>query len=68
MKTGRKTDEYNGKSYSTWQFLKEWITFTDRQKLDKYNEFASHELNLFLYFKDNNFFKVVVEPFLKNKI
>ncbi|KAL4487468.1 hypothetical protein ABPG72_006988 [Tetrahymena utriculariae] len=68
MKTGRKSDEYNGKSYSTWQFLKEWITFTDRQKLDKYNEFASHELNLFLYFKDNNFFKAVVEPFLKNKI
>ncbi|KAL4437870.1 hypothetical protein ABPG74_001041 [Tetrahymena malaccensis] len=68
MKTGRKTDEYNGRSYNTWQFLKEWITFTDRQKLDKYNEFASHELNLFLYFKDNNFFKAVVEPFIKNKI
>jgi len=49
MKTGRRTDKYLEKDYATWGFLKEWNGLNDRQKLEKYNEFASHELNLFLY-------------------
>lgn len=68
MKTGKRTDEYLGKGYGTWSFLKEWFTFTDRQKLEKYNEFASHELNVFLFFKDTGFFNIVVAPFIKNKL
>ena len=68
MKTARRDDLYLNKSYNIWSFLKDWISFTDRQKLDKYNEYASHELNIFLYFKDAKFFKAAVHPFLQNKI
>ena len=68
MKTGRRTDEYLGKGYATWAFLKEWSGLNDRQKLEKYNEFASHELNLFVYLKDAAFFKIVVAPFIRNKL
>ena len=68
MKTGRSTDEYLGKSYKIWSFLKEWQSLTDKQKLENYNEFASHELNLFIYFKDAAFFKSVVAPFIQNKL
>ncbi len=36
-------------------------------KLKKYDKFASHELNLFVYFKDMEFFEGVVRIFIKNK-
>lgn len=37
-------------------------------KIIKYDKYACHELNLFIYFKDPKFFKTVVKPFIKNKI
>ncbi|EGR27080.1 hypothetical protein IMG5_201970 [Ichthyophthirius multifiliis] len=67
-KATRNTDSYNGREYGFWSFVKDWHQLNSNQKLQKYNEFSCHELNLFLYFKDNEFFQKVVQPFLINKM
>jgi len=36
--------------------------------MKKYDKFASHELHLFVYFKDTEFFDLVVKPHIKNKL
>jgi len=54
--------------FQSWEFLKEWESLSAQEKLRKYDKFASHELNLFVYFKDREFFTQTVLPFLHNKI
>jgi hypothetical protein len=51
-----------------WDWLGEWDRLSAGEKLGKYDEFISHELNLFLYAKDPAFFVEVVRPFLADKI
>ena len=59
---------FNGHQiFQEWTFLYTWNSLAPMEKLKKYDKFASHELNLFLYFKDNEFFTEVVAPFLENK-
>ncbi len=48
-------------------FVVRWPELTNEQKLEKYSEFACHELNLFLQRKDPAFFESVVRPFIANK-
>ncbi len=48
-------------------FLKNWPELTQAEKQTKYNEFACHELHLFVYERDRAFFDTVVHPFLANK-
>ena len=62
------SDSENNIGYRFWDFLKDWNTMKDEEKLKKYDEYACHEINIFLYFKDIIFFENVVKPFLKNKI
>jgi len=50
------------------EFLIKWHTFSDEEKNKKYSNFCSHEVNLFIYFKDATYFKSVVRPFLVNKM
>ncbi|KRX09206.1 hypothetical protein PPERSA_05875 [Pseudocohnilembus persalinus] len=57
-----------GSQLKEWDFLKQWIKYTHQQKLEKYDKFACHEFNLFLYFKDVDFFNQVVKIFIKNKL
>ena len=54
--------------YEYWNFLKDWNNLDKELKLKKYDEFACHEINLFLYFKDKQLFEDVVKPFINNKI
>jgi hypothetical protein len=61
------SDNENG-GYNFWSFIRDWGTFSEEEKLKKYDKFACHELNVFIYFKDPSFFKTCVRPFLKNKI
>lgn len=69
LRTCNGTDHEGGnEKFDTWAFLKGWTPLTFEQKLDYYDNFASHELNIFVYFKDNEFFKKIVEPFITNKI
>ena len=34
----------------------------------RYSKYACHELHFFLYHKDPEFFRTVVQPYLKNKM
>ena len=45
-----------------------WPTLTAEQKAKTYSEYCSHEYNLFLKLKDEQFFETAVKPFLTNKI
>ncbi len=50
-----------------WKFLTTWTSLDDMEKLKKYDKFYSHEMNLFLWNKDREFFEGVVKPLLQNK-
>jgi hypothetical protein len=50
-----------------FEFLLRWPKLSDDEKRAKYSEFACHELHLFLSRKDPDFFKKVVQPYLRNK-
>ena len=51
----------------TFEFILRWPTMSPTQKLSTYSEFACHELNLFVYQRDQPFFSSVVLPFLREK-
>ena len=61
------TYQYNDTTYDAWSFLKNWQDLTPEEKIRKYDKFAGHELNLFVYSRDKKFFEDVVLPFLHNK-
>lgn len=50
-----------------WKFLPVWEELSPLEKLKNFDKFCSHELNIFLFFKDREFFSEVVQPFLRNK-
>ena len=45
-----------------------WNTFSESEKHKKYSEFQCHEVNLFLYFKDYDYFVSVAKPFIASKM
>ena len=49
-------------------FLLKWNKLTDEQKNKKYNDYQCHEMNLFLYFKDYEYFNKVAKPFIASKM
>jgi hypothetical protein len=49
-------------------FLLDWERFSESEKHRKYNEFQCHEMNLFLYFKDYDYFMTVARPFINSKM
>lgn len=52
----------------TLLFLLKWNTFSQDQKNKKYNESQCHEMNLFLYYKDFDYFTNVAKPFISSKM
>lgn len=48
-------------------FLPKWHQLNEEARLAKYNEFACHEMHLFLYFKDRPFFDKIIKPLLEQK-
>lgn len=50
-----------------FEFITRWPKLADDEKRSKYGEFACHELHLFLSRKDPDFFRKVIQPYLKNK-
>ena len=48
-------------------FLASWDKLSAEEKLKKYSAYLCHETNLFLYFKDREFFDATIKPFLANK-
>ncbi|MBP7866141.1 MAG: hypothetical protein KA419_09345 [Acidobacteria bacterium] len=49
-------------------FLPRWDKMSEAERAEAYGRCASHELHLFLYFKDRPWFDRVVRPYLKNKL
>ncbi|KAF9179501.1 hypothetical protein BGZ51_006867 [Haplosporangium sp. Z 767] len=56
------------KSLSKFAFIVDWNRLSDENKKDRYSKWNCHELNLFLYKKDREFFDTTIAPFLKNKV
>lgn len=48
-------------------FITSWPDLEEERKLNLYSEYACHELNFFLYKKDEPFFNKVIKPYLANK-
>ena len=48
-------------------FLIKWGGYTQEEKNKKYSQFVCHEVNLFIYFKDPEYFKSVVRPFIATR-
>lgn len=52
---------------SEWDFLLRWHALTPKEKLQKYNKYLGHELNVFAFFKDKKFWELVVKKHMANK-
>ena len=48
-------------------FIVKWPTLKDEEKRKLYSKYACHELNFFLFRRDPDFFRKVVQPYLRNK-
>lgn len=55
-------------NWEKFRVLTRWAEMSDVEKGKTYDELASHEMHLFLYFKDRSFFDKVVRPYLVNKL
>ncbi|OMJ83080.1 hypothetical protein SteCoe_16060 [Stentor coeruleus] len=53
---------------SIWKAICHWDTMTFDEKINYYNSQSSHELHLFLYTRDKDFFNSFARPFLENKV
>ncbi|HAL14779.1 MAG TPA: hypothetical protein DCP67_13280, partial [Planctomycetaceae bacterium] len=53
--------------FAEFEFLGQWHMLGDDAKKEKYSEKACHELNFFLYQKDNEFFTANVLPSIASK-
>ena len=54
--------------WEQFRFLTQWPELTQEEQLAKYSQFACHEVNLFLYYKDRRFYDRVVAPILQQKL
>lgn len=51
-----------------WHFLGEWENLSEDSKSEKIKKFYSHELNIFVFCKDPEYFDRVLKPFIQNKL
>jgi hypothetical protein len=58
----------NNTGLQEWKFITEWNSLTIQQKHEKYKTYASHELNVFCFFKDRAFFDTCINNFLQSKV
>lgn len=57
-----------GDSVEELRFLTRWRQLPEPEKKSLYSRHACHELHLFLWHQDPEFFRVQVRPFLENKL
>ncbi len=57
----------NDPKLAEFAFLVNWPKLKDEDKRVYYSKYACHELHLFLFKKDTEFFKAAVKPYLANK-
>jgi hypothetical protein len=63
-----KLNRANLANISDFEFIVKWNTLDEQEKHKTFTKMISHELNVFLYFKDPKYFKEVVGPFIRNKM
>ena len=51
-----------------WRFLGNWGNMDENEKSEKIETFFSHELSLFIYFKDPEYFNKALKPFIQCKM
>jgi hypothetical protein len=56
-----------GAALDAFEFVTRWPKLNEEERRAKYSEFACHELHLFLSRKDPEYFRKVVQPYLRNK-
>jgi hypothetical protein len=56
-----------GSLLQKWSFLTKWQGLAASTKLEKLEELGGHELNVFVYFRDREFFEKVLKPTLRFK-
>ncbi|KAH3757610.1 autotransporter-associated beta strand protein [Pelomyxa schiedti] len=52
----------------SFEFVTRWGLLSDSEKKTLYSQYASHELNFFIYCKDNEFFRTAVRPHIAQKL
>eukprot|EP01119_Soliformovum_irregulare_P003284 TRINITY_DN1364_c0_g1_i10.p1 TRINITY_DN1364_c0_g1~~TRINITY_DN1364_c0_g1_i10.p1 ORF type:complete len:2094 (-),score=587.98 TRINITY_DN1364_c0_g1_i10:49-6330(-) len=58
----------DGGRVSAFSWIQDWESYSENEKLQKYQKFACHELHFFLAKKDPKFFAWAVLPYLVNKM
>ena len=57
----------NDERFATFRFVTTWLNLKADEKKTLYSKHACHELNVFIHYKDPEFFKSTVAPFLVSK-
>jgi hypothetical protein len=57
-----------GSHLGDFRFVLRWHQLSDAEKREHFSKYACHELSFFLHRKDPEFFRTVVQPYLKNKL
>lgn len=55
-------------SFKNLSLLLKWFGMETEDKNIQYSQYSCHELNIFLYFKDKEYFEKIVRPHLVNKM
>jgi len=58
----------NVKDFDKFEALTKWNTFNEEEKNKMMSKYTSHELHLFIYKKDPEYFNKVVKGYLQNKM
>lgn len=56
------------KNAKVWDWVLDWPTYIPEKKQQVYDENCCHELNVYLRYKDSEFFERIVKPFIANKL
>ena len=59
---------YGKNKYHEWRFLSMWDSLSVKEKEEKCEKYLCHELNIFIYHKDPDYFARVIRPFLACKL
>ncbi len=58
----------NDSELDKFRFILNWDSLDYAEQLRLYSEYASHELNFYLYQRDKKFFEKVIKPGISNKV
>jgi len=64
----KQRGDEEGSLFKDLALLIKWPSLNEEEKNDQYSKHSCHELNIYVYFKDRDYFKKVVLPHLRNKM